>query len=509
MLGQILGDYELQQEIGRGSAATVYVARQHPVERYVALKLFDAQSREVTAQLRQLFSDLMILDHTHILPLYATDRWQDHLYWVTRYMPAGSLKARLRGQRLTLEEVDLLLPEVASALDYAHGHNLFHGDLKPSDILLDHAGHAFVADFGLAPALGRTTSSYQAPELRRAAEWTARGDVYSLGVVLYELLTGRLPINPLAPEEEKINRRLVPPAPSAIVSKLPTALDAVALKALTVDPDQRHATPGELAEDYAQARQVRKARAAPIVVAAVAAPATAEVSSRVRRVSPRRSTGPRVRRSGWRIAGFIGGAIIALLMIVVVGLSIARSPAAAPASIATATPTVAASPPPAITPTPTAMAPPSQTPAPTGTPRPTSTPTSVASPTSTPRPTIAATRVLPAVTPVISIAPLTLAFPRSEGRDSLSLTFGTNVLPADAGIIGTLSMSVPAVEPFVTDRMLAQVGSGEQVLQVGVSINCGKTAGSVTSDQVVLTIGAQDGRVLLTQPVEYVKRWCE
>jgi hypothetical protein len=103
---------------------------------------------------------------------------------------------------------------------------------------------------------------------------------------------------------------------------------------------------------------------------------------------------------------------------------------------------------------------------------------------------------------------LTLAFPRSEGRDSLSLTFRTNVLPADAGIIGTLSMAVPAVEPLVVARDLAQVGSGEQVLRVGVAINCGSIAEPITSQQIVLTIRDDTGQVLLTQPVDYEKRWC-
>jgi hypothetical protein len=119
------------------------------------------------------------------------------------------------------------------------------------------------------------------------------------------------------------------------------------------------------------------------------------------------------------------------------------------------------------------------------------------------------TRILPTATPPVSIAPLTLAFPRREGRDNLSLTFRTNVLPADAGIIGTLSMAVPPIEPLVTNRDLAQVGSGEQVLRVGVAINCGSIVEPITSQQIVLTLRDDTGRVLLTQPVDYEKRWCQ
>ena len=104
---------------------------------------------------------------------------------------------------------------------------------------------------------------------------------------------------------------------------------------------------------------------------------------------------------------------------------------------------------------------------------------------------------------------MTLAFPRSEGRDNLSLTFRTSILPVDAGIIGTLSMAVPAVEPLVLNRDLAQVGSGEQVLRVGVAINCGSIVDPIASQQIVLTIRDDTGRILLTQNVDYEKRWCQ
>jgi hypothetical protein len=119
------------------------------------------------------------------------------------------------------------------------------------------------------------------------------------------------------------------------------------------------------------------------------------------------------------------------------------------------------------------------------------------------------TRILPTATPAIAIAPLALVIPRSEGRDTLLLTFRTNVLPADAGIVGTLSMEVPAVEPLVLDRTLAQVGSGEQVLRVGVTINCGPNMEPLTSQQIILTIQNDAGQALLTQTLDYEKRWCQ
>ena len=269
MLGQILGDYELQQEIGRGPSATVYTARQHPVERYVAVKVFEPQTREVTAHLKELYAQIEQLDHTHILPVYDQGRWQDRHYWVMRYMPAGSLKTRLGKQRLTFEEIDRVLPQIANALDYAHGHGLIHGDLKLTDVLIDHAGQAFVTDFGTAVALGRSASSFRAPEAWRGGVPDVRTDVYGLGAILYELLTLRPPIEPPAPDEERANRRLVPPAPSTLNSKSPAALDTVVLKALAVDPDLRYQVPGDLVEAYLQARPGKKA--APIAATAAIA----------------------------------------------------------------------------------------------------------------------------------------------------------------------------------------------------------------------------------------------
>jgi cell division septation protein DedD len=504
MLGQILGDYELKQEIGRGPSATVYTARQHPVERYVAVKVFEPQTREVTARLKELYAQLERLDHTHILPIYDQDRWQDRHYWVMRYMPAGSLKTRLGRQRLTLEEIDRVLPQIASALDHAHGHGVVHGDLKLTDVLIDHAGQAFVTDFGTAGALGRLASTFQAPEVWRGGAPDERTDVYGLGALLYELLTLRPPLEPPAPDEERANRRLVPPAPSTVNSKLPAALDEVVLKALAVDPDQRYQTPGDLVDAYLQARLGKKA--APSAAAATIA-AVAAADSRVRRVSVRRAEPEKSSR--WKIGGLIGGIGIGLIVILAVIALAAQTPAAvAPSPIGT--PTAITTPAPIATATSTsALSPTPTTPPPTSTREPTTTATRPVTPTATASPTRVVTRVLPTATPTVSIAPLTLAFPRSEGRDRLSLTFRTSVLPADAGIIGTLSMAVPAIEPLVVNRDLAQVGSGEQVLRVGVTINCISIVEPITSRQVVLTIEDEAGRVLLTQPVDYEKRWCQ
>ncbi len=502
MLGQILGDYELNQEIGRGPSATVYTARQHPVERYVAVKVFESQSREVTARLKDLYAQIEQLDHTHILPVYAEGRWQDRHYWVMRYMPAGSLKTRLGKQRLTLEEIDRVLPQIASALDYAHGHGLMHGDLKLTDVLIDHAGQAFVTDFGTAMALSRSASAFRAPEVWRGGVPDVRSDVYGLGAILYELLTLHPPIEPPAPNEERANRRLVPPAPSTLNTRLPAALDAVVLKALAVDPDLRYQAPGDLVDAYLQARLGKKA--APIAATAAAA---AAADARVRRVSARRAEPGKSNR--WKVAGLIGGIGIGLIVIVAALALLSRAPAVvAPSPIATLAPTITRTPVATATNTLAPSNTPTVPPA-TATREPTFTATPTTTPTATTAPAGAAPRPLPTVKPPVSIAPLTLALPRSEARDKLSLTFQTSVLPADAGMIGTLSMAVPGIEPLVVSRDLAQVGSGDQTLRVGVAINCGPVTEPIVSQQIILTIQDEANRVLLTQPMDYQKHWCQ
>jgi tRNA A-37 threonylcarbamoyl transferase component Bud32 len=506
MIGQLLDGYEVQQEAGRGSSATVYVARQRPVERYVALKVFDRLEAHARDRLRAVLAQLADLDHTNLLPVYASGATGDQIYTVMRYMPAGTLQARLRAQRFRLDDIDRLVSQVAAALDYARQHGLAHGRLTPANILFDHAGNAFVADCGLAAVLDVPPSDYAAPELRRRAApdlaSAVCADTYSLGAILYELLTGKKPFEP-EHDDERVNRRLaLPPRPGTLNSKITPTVEAVVMTALSLDPAQRYQTPLELAAALTQARATH--------VDAVAA------SADVRRVTAHHAAPD---RRGW-VFGLIG---VLIVIAAAIGLATrppaAQSPAASPGPIETpgvnapTLPAVTANAPtsaPVIIAT-TAPALPAATPSPAAplaaaTPSATFSATAVATlpPTSTGSPR----RITATPTLTFSIEPFTLMIPRQADRSTLILTFRTIVQPVDSGPIGLLSLQAPGIEPGVSEPILAQVGSGEQTLRVGLSVDCRRVPEPITTNEVSLTLRAESGEELLSQTLNYIKRWC-
>jgi serine/threonine protein kinase len=512
MLGKTIDGYEITQEVGRGNAAAVYVARQQPVARYVAIKVFDHLTLDSTARLRQLFDQIETIDHVNILPMYASGQTDDRVYWVMRYLPAGSLRTR---SRVALEQIDRWITQIASALDYAHQHDLIHGSLKPSNVLLDHAGNAFVCDFGLAPIVGQSPTDYPLPEQRRYSKLNVQSDVYELGALAYELLTGRMPIDLRGREEDRLNWRVtLPPPPSSINSKLSpstrtaphsgTSVDAVILKALSIEPAQRYPSAPEFAAAFAQATGEQTTEP----VRTETPPLDRAAAPTIHRVRTQRSTTDR----RWIVGGIIG----LLFVIGLIGLLASRSSSTVTQSQATATSMAVI--------TPTALPASSRVPSAAPTSQPamistqaivvstdvTLTPTIAPTFTSTLRP-IAATRIFFTPTPTIpiTIEPLALLMPRREDRASLILLFHTHIRPDNAGPIGQLSMSVPSIEPLIKDRGLAQVGSGDQTLSVSVLINCNLLQESLTTQQILLIIRNDQGQTVYAQPLDYTKTWCK
>jgi TolB-like protein/Tfp pilus assembly protein PilF/tRNA A-37 threonylcarbamoyl transferase component Bud32 len=256
------GKYEIEREIGQGAYATVYLAKDLKHDRYVAIKVLKANAENEHGETRfsREIALLARLQHPNILPLYDSGHVEGLLYYVMPYVTGETLRDRLVSETtLSIDAACNIAREVADALAYAHGQNIVHRDIKPENILLSE-GHAVVADFGVARAidlanvqqLTRTgagapgTPAYMSPEqLLGESVPDARSDVYSLGCVLYEMLTGT---QPFAGEGGMV-RRFTGPTPVASNTRkdTPPWLDETISRALGRHPEDRFADAKELA----------------------------------------------------------------------------------------------------------------------------------------------------------------------------------------------------------------------------------------------------------------------
>ncbi|HEY8832838.1 MAG TPA: protein kinase, partial [Gemmatimonadaceae bacterium] len=259
----LAGRYSFDRELGQGGMAVVFLAQDLRHDRQVALKVLRPEiSAEIGAErfLREI-KMAAGLTHPHILPVFDSGEADGLLFYVMPSMEGRSLRERLDKERqLSLPEALRLTREVASALDYAHRHNVIHRDIKPENILL-HEGAAMVADFGIGKALsdnGRSitqtglaigTPAYMSPE-QSAGELRTDGrtDLYSLGCVLYEMLTGEPPFTGVTPQAI-IAKRFVSPIPKVRTTRdVPEAVDAAVSRALARTPVDRYPTAADFAE---------------------------------------------------------------------------------------------------------------------------------------------------------------------------------------------------------------------------------------------------------------------
>ena len=254
--GQMLGPYRIIEQVGQGGMATVYKAYHAAMDRFVAVKILPrelAESPEFTGRFQQEARVIAHLEHAHILPVYDYGESDGYTYLVMRYLEAGTLKEKLSAGLLPLSEVDRLFSQLADALDYAHAKGIIHRDLKPSNVLLDARRNVFLTDFGIAKLLESDkkytgtgamigTPAYMSPEQAQGLPVDQRTDVYALGIILYEMVTGRVPFDaetPLAIILKHLNDPL--PLPSTLRPGLAPALEAVLLHALTKNPADRFA----------------------------------------------------------------------------------------------------------------------------------------------------------------------------------------------------------------------------------------------------------------------------
>ena len=272
--------YTIERELGRGGMATVYLAQDPRHHRPVAIKVLRPELSAALGPERFLheIETAARLQHPHILPLHDSGEAQGFLYYAMPYVEGHSLRERLQLERqLSLEEALRITGEIASALSYAHSHDVVHRDIKPENILLSD-GEAIVADFGIARAItaagqprlttaGITvgTPEYMSPEQAAGeAQVDGRTDVYSLGCVLYEMLAGEPPFT--GRTAQAINaRRLTDPVPSlhTVRETVPPALEHAVKKALAKVPADRFATAAQFAQALAAVRTSSPTRPAP------------------------------------------------------------------------------------------------------------------------------------------------------------------------------------------------------------------------------------------------------
>jgi serine/threonine-protein kinase len=265
VLSEAVGDrYTVEREIGRGGMATVYLGRDLRHDRAVAIKVMHrglAASLGSARFLREI-EIAASLAHPRIVPLYDSGEAGGVLYYVMPYVEGESLYERLeRERRLTLDDALRITHDVADALGYAHGRGVLHRDVKPENILLA-GGHALVADFGLARAIGAAdrrkltetgvmlgTIFYMSPEqLRADRNLDQRADIYSLGCIAYEMLTGEPPYSGRS-LEDVIARIIRAPVPSAkrLRPDVPAAVDRAVGMALAKSVDERFGSMQEFA----------------------------------------------------------------------------------------------------------------------------------------------------------------------------------------------------------------------------------------------------------------------
>lgn len=262
LIGKTINGYEILSQVGQGGMATVYLARQRSMNRQVALKILPSVFINDEAYLQRFEREVRIvsqLEHRNIVPVYDFGEFESQPYIAMRYMPAGSVEELLAQGRIPLPRVAGIVEQVASALDYAHQKGILHRDLKPSNILLDDGGGVFITDFGIARILGEGsgtittqgvvgTPSYMSPEQARAEPLDGRSDVYSLGVMLFELVTGRRPFESDTPYSIAIMHvTMPPPPPRQFDPDIHPALEKVIMRALRKTREERFGSAGELA----------------------------------------------------------------------------------------------------------------------------------------------------------------------------------------------------------------------------------------------------------------------
>jgi len=269
LIGTILGKCRIEQRIGQGGHAVVFLATQESLHRHVALKVLQPQGTmssndDFLARFQREAGVIAKFNHVNIMPIYDYGEQDGLAYLIMPYCTGGSLQDLLaRRGALSLRDTLTYMDQAASALDYAHQHRVIHRDIKPANFLLQSDGRLVLADFGIAHLMIESiagsaltgmglllgTPEYMAPEMIRGKPVDLRADIYELGIVLYQMLSGSLPFQSHSPYATMV-KHLTDPVPRLHPTHptIPPAVDEVIQIATRKEPSQRFRSAGELAQ---------------------------------------------------------------------------------------------------------------------------------------------------------------------------------------------------------------------------------------------------------------------
>jgi tRNA A-37 threonylcarbamoyl transferase component Bud32 len=261
--------YELRTLLGSGGMADVYLAGDEVLGREVALKLLKdryAENEDFVERFKREAKSAAALSSPYIVPIFDRGETDDGAYYITmEYLPGGTLKERITATGALRPQAAEVALQVAKALQTAHVRGVVHRDIKPRNILLADSDHVKVADFGIARAVEATTISqtgdilgsakYMSPEQATGEQVGPASDLYSLGVVLYEMLTGRMPFEVETPADVPIRHAVAPPhRPKEVNPEVSEELDAITMRLLATNPEDRYGSADELIEGLQRVR---------------------------------------------------------------------------------------------------------------------------------------------------------------------------------------------------------------------------------------------------------------
>jgi serine/threonine protein kinase len=287
LINTYLGQFLLTELLYPGDLFTIYKAYQPALDRYVAIKVLSPSPSpddlERASHFKLAAVEIAKVHHPNILRIYDYNEQDGTRYLVLQYIEGGATLADICGKALEQSMVVHLATQLLDALDYAHQRGVIHGDIKPANILITASGWPVLSDFGIVKRMNDSrrlmlsgqvigTPTYMAPEVIAGGASDVRTDLYSFGVVLYELLTGRVPFDadtPMAVLEKHIHE---PPPPRRFNAELTPALEAVVLRALNKDPAARYETAAEMVAELARVQVTLSSRQSSLI--APSAPST-------------------------------------------------------------------------------------------------------------------------------------------------------------------------------------------------------------------------------------------